>query len=283
MRIIIAGAGEVGFHLAKLLSFESHDITLIDEIKERLTYADTRLDIRVMKANATSISKLKDADVANTDLVIAVTSNETVNITICVLAKRLGAKRTIARINNSEFIDNKDEINFAEFGIDELISTEELATKEIKMLLNQAAFNHMHEFEDGELSMLGIILSEEAPFVGMTVMEAATTFSEIHFMPIAIQAENSDDIEIPRGNTVFKVGDLSYFITLREGVSELYKLTGKTKKDVRNVMIVGGSSIGKRTAKELCDKKMNIKIIEINKAKAFELADDLPNALVVLG
>ena len=283
MRIIIAGAGEVGFHLAKLLSFESHDITLIDEIKERLTYADTRLDIRVMKANATSISKLKDADVANTDLVIAVTSNETVNITICVLAKRLGAKRTIARINNSEFIDNKDEINFAEFGIDELISTEELATKEIKMLLNQAAFNHMHEFEDGELSMLGIILSEEAPFVGMTVMEAATTFSEIHLMPIAIQAENSDDIEIPRGNTVFKVGDLSYFITLREGVSELYKLTGKTKKDVRNVMIVGGSSIGKRTAKELCDKKMNIKIIEINKAKAFELADDLPNALVVLG
>lgn len=283
MRIIIAGAGEVGFHLAKLLSFESHDITLIDKTKERLTYADTRLDIRVMKANATSISKLKDADVANTDLVIAVTSNETVNITICVLAKRLGAKRTIARINNSEFIDNKDEINFAEFGIDELISTEELATSEIKMLLNQAAFNHMHEFEDGELSMLGIILSETAPFVGMTVMEAATTFPEIHFMPIAIQGENSDDIEIPRGDTVFKVGDLAYFITLREGVSELYKLTGKTKKEVHNVMIIGGSSIGKRTAKELCDKHINIKIIEINKAKAFELADDLPNALVVLG
>jgi len=283
MRIIIAGAGEVGFHLAKLLSFESHDITLIDEVKECLTHADTRLDIRVMKGNATSISVLKEANVENTDLVIAVTSNENVNITVCVIAKRLGAKRTIARVNNSEFIDNKTEINFSELGIDELISTEELATKEIKMLLNQTAFNHMHEFDDGELSMLGIILSETAPFVGMSVKEAALTFPEIHFMPIAIQGSTSDAIEIPRGDTVFKVGDLAYFITLKEGVSELYKLTGKIKTEVHNVMIVGGSSIGKRTAKELCDKHLNIKIIELNKSKAFELADELPNALVVLG
>ncbi len=283
MRIVIAGAGEVGFHLAKLLSYESHDITLIDEKKERLTYADTRLDIRVMKGNATSISILKDANVNTTDLVIAVTSNETVNITICVLAKRLGAKRTIARINNSEFIDNKDEINFSEFGIDELISTEELATNEIKMILNQAAFNHMHEFDGGELSMLGIVLSKTAPFVGMSVKEAAATFPEIHFMPIALQNEHSEETKIPRGNTVFKKGDLAYFITLREGVTELYKLTGKIKEKVQNVMILGGSSIGKRTAKELCNKKLNIKIIEINKTKALELADDLSDALVVYG
>ena len=283
MKIIIAGAGEVGFHLAKLLSFESHDITLIDEKKERLTYADTRLDIRVMKGNATSIAILKDANVAITDLVIAVTSNETVNITICVLAKRLGAKQTIARISNSEFIDNKDEINFSEFGVDELISTEELASNEIKMLLNQAAFNHMHEFEQGQLSMLGIILSKTAPFIGMSVKDAALTFPEIHFMPIAIQSKYSDTLKIPRGDTVFHKGDLAYFITLKEGVNDLYKLTGKVKKEVHNVMIIGGSSIGKRTAKELCNKHLNIKIIEKDKIKAFELADELPNALVVFG
>ena len=279
MRIVIAGAGEVGFHLAKLLSYESHDITLIDEKKDRLTYADTRLDIKVLKGNATSISILKEANIAATDLVIAVTSDETVNITICVIAKRLGASQTIARINNSEFIDNKDEINFAEFGIDELISTEELASNEIKMLLDQAAFNHMHEFDDGQLSMFGIILSKTAPFVGMSVKEAAATFPEIHFMPIAIQNENSDEVIIPRGDTIFKRGDLAYFITLKEGVNELYKLTGKTKKKVHNVMILGGSSIGKRTAKDLCDRKLNVKIIEKNKSKALELADELPHAL----
>ena len=108
MKIIVAGAGEVGFHLAKLLSFESQDITLIDTDRTSLQYADTHLDIRVVKGDATSISVLKDADVANTELVIGVTSSETTNITVCVLAKQLGAKRTIARISNSEFIENKD-------------------------------------------------------------------------------------------------------------------------------------------------------------------------------
>jgi len=283
MKIVIAGAGEVGFHLAKLLSYESHDITLIDLDIERLTYADNKLDIRIMKGNATSISVLKDANVKVSDLVIAVTSNETMNITCSFLAKRLGAKRTIARINNSEFIDNKAEINFSEFGIDELISTEELATNEIKMMLNQSAFNHMHEFDQGELSMLGIILSKTAPFVGMSVKEAAATFPELHFMPIAIQNEHSNEIDIPRGNTIFKSGDLAYFITLKEGVNELYKLTGKIKEHVHNVMILGGSLIGKRTAKELCDKRLNIKVLEVNKDRAIELADELPNALVVYG
>lgn len=283
MRIVIAGAGEVGFHLAKLLSYESHDITLIDRKSDRLAYADTRLDIRVLKGNSTSIRVLKEADVKHTDLVIAVTSDETANITICLLAKRMGAKQTIARISNAEFIDNKDEINFAEFGIDELISTEELATKEIKMLLDQAAFNHMHEFEGGQLSLLGIILNETAPFVGMSVREAAATFPEIHFMPIAIQQNGSDTSMIPRGDTIFHEGDLAYFITVKEGVNELYKLTGKIKKPVKNVMILGGTSIGRRTAKELCSNHINTKLIEKNKARALELADRLPNTLVVHG
>lgn len=283
MKIVIAGAGEVGFHLAKLLSYESHDITLIDLDAERLVYAANKIDIRTMKGNATSISILREANIKLSDLVIAVTANEAINITISVLAKRLGAKRTIARINNSEFIDNKEEINFSEFGIDELISTEELASNEIKMMLNQAAFNHMHEFDEGQLTLLGIILSETAPFVGMSVKEAAATFPEVHFMPIAIQNEDSDEIKIPRGDSVFKDGDLAYFITLKEGVNELYKLTGKIKEHVHNVMILGGSNIGKRTAKELCDERLNIKILEVDKNKALELADELPNALVVYG
>ena len=129
MKIVIAGAGEVGFHLAKLLSYESHDITLIDLDSERLTYAANKIDIRTIKGSATSISVLKDANIKIADLVIAVTANEAINITISVLGKRLGAKRTIARINNSEFIDNKEEINFSEFGIDELISTRRIRRK----------------------------------------------------------------------------------------------------------------------------------------------------------
>lgn len=283
MKIIIAGAGEVGFHLAKLLSFESHEITLIDQDKDRLVFADTRLDIKTLQKDATSISALKDANIENTDLLIAVTSSETTNITVCAVSKKLGAKKTIARISNSEFTDNKNEISFTDLGIDELISTNELATNEIKQLLEKAAFHDTHEFEKGELTMVGLSLSEFAPIVGMQVKDAAATFSEIHFMPIAIKRKESNETIIPRGNTVFNAGDQAYFITLEEGVEELTKLSGTTNKPIKNVMILGGSKIGEKTAKELCNDNLNIKIIEYHRSRAIELADELPNALVIYG
>ena len=283
MKIIIAGAGEVGFHLAKLLSYESQDITLIDSDKESLTYADNHLDIRVLKGDATSISVLKDANVQDSNLVIGVTSSETTNITLCMLAKQLGCERTIARISNTEFVDCKDTIRFDELGIDELISPEELAATEIQQLLNKSAFNDTFEFEDGELIMVGVSLPKSAPFVGKMVKEAATIFPELHFMPIALKRMGTQYTVIPRGDTVFKEGDQVYFITVKEGVDELYKLTGKKKEEIKNVMILGGSKVGFKAARDLCAKKFNVKLIEKDKEKAFDLADDLPAALVING
>jgi len=283
MKIIIAGAGEVGFHLAKLLSYESQNITLIDTDKESLVYADNHLDIRVIRGDATSISLLKDAKVKESDLVIGVTSSQTTNITFCMLAKQLGCKRTIARISNTEFIDNQDTIRFSELGIDELISPEELAAEEIQLLLNKSAFNDTYEFEGGKLIMVGVSLQKTAPFVGKMVKEAAQIFSELHFMPIALKRLGTQFTVIPRGDTIFKEGDQVYFITTTEGVDELYKLTDKKKEDIKNVMILGGSKVGFKTARDLCAKKFNVKLIEKNKEKAFDLADDLPNALVING
>ena len=283
MKIIIAGAGEVGFHLAKLLSYESQDITLIDTKKESLAYADSHLDIRVLRGDATSLEVLSEAQVQTSDLVIGVTSSETTNITLCMLAKQLGSKRTIARISNTEFIENKDAIKFSELGIDELISPEELAATEIQLLLNKSAFNDTYEFEDGKLIMIGVSLESTAPFVGKMVKEAANIFPELHFMPIALQRLGTQFTVIPRGDTVFKEGDKVYFITVKEGVDELYKLTGKKKRDVKNVMILGGSKVGYKAARDLCAKSFNVKLIEKDKEKAFDLADDLPNALVING
>ena len=283
MKIIIAGAGEVGFHLAKLLSYESQNITLIDTDKESLVYADNHLDIKVLRGDATSISLLKEADVHHSELVIGVTSSETTNLTFCMLAKQLGCKRTIARISNTEFIQNRDIIRFSELGIDELISPEQLAAEEIQLLLNKSAFNDTYEFEGGKLIMVGVSLQKSAPFVGKTVKEAAQIFTEHHFMPIALQRLGTQFTVIPRGDTIFKEGDQVYFITTPEGVDELYKLTNKKKEEIRNVMILGGSKVGFKTARDLCAKKFNVKLIEKNKEKAFDLADDLPNALVING
>ncbi len=281
MKIIIAGAGEVGFHLAKLLSYESQDITLIDTNKESLAFADAHLDIRVLRGDATSVSVLRDARVESSNLVIGVTSSETTNITLCMLAKQLGCERTIARISNTEFIDNKETIKFEELGIDELISPEELAAAEIQQLLDKSAFNDTYEFDEGRLIMVGVSLPKSAPFVGKMVKEAATVFSELHFMPIALQRKGTRFTVIPRGDTVFKEGDQVYFITTPEGVDELYKLTGKKNVDIRNVMILGGSKVGFKTARDLCNKKYNVKIIEKNKEKAFDLSEVLPTALVI--
>ncbi|WP_299396262.1 Trk system potassium transporter TrkA [uncultured Gelidibacter sp.] len=283
MKIIIAGAGEVGFHLAKLLSYESQEITLLDTKKESLVYAIDHLDIRVIKGDATSIAVLKDARIESSDLFIAVTSSETTNITACVLAKQLGAKRTIARISNTEFIDQKDEVGFSKFGIDELISPESLAAGEIELLLNQYGFNDSYEFEEGALTMLSLKLSRTATFVDKTVQEAAEVFPELHFVPIAIQRFGTQYTIIPRGDTQFKEGDKVVFITSKGGDEELFELSGKVRSDVKNVMILGGSKIGHKTAKDLCASKFNVKLVESDKDIAFELADDLPNALVING
>ena len=283
MKIIIAGAGEVGFHLAKLLSHEAQDITLIDSHKDSLSYADNHLDIKVIKGDATSISTLKEANIKVTDLLIAVTSSETTNITVCVLAKQLGAKRTIARISNSEFIEHKEEMKFSKLGIDELISPESLAATEIELLLNESAFNERCEFEGGALTMLGLNLSRTASFVGKSVKEAAAIFPEIHFVPIAIQRFGTQYTVIPRGDTIFKENDQVYFITSTGGVEELYTLSGKVREKIKNVMILGGSKIGEKTAKSLCEHKFNVKLVEKNKDRAFELADCLPKALILNG
>lgn len=283
MKIIIAGAGEVGFHLAKLLSYESQDITLLDPDKESLSYADTHLDIRTIKGDATSIAILQDARVESVDLVIAVTSSETTNITVCVLAKQLGATRTIARISNTEFIEHKELAGFSKFGIDELISPESLAASEIELLLNQSGFSDSYEFEEGALTMVGTTLSKSAPFIGKSVKEAAKIFPELHFMPIAIQRIGTQYTLIPRGDTLFKEGDQVYFMTIAGGVEEIYKLTGKIRQDIKSVMILGGSQIGYKTARELCQRKLNVKLIEKNREKAIDLADVLSKVLIING
>lgn len=283
MRIIIAGAGEVGFHLAKLLSFESQNITLIDTDAESLSYADRHLDIKVLKGDATSISILKEAQVSSSDLVIGVTASQATNITLCLLAKQLGCKRTIARISNTEYIHNRDEVKFEQLGIDELISPEMLASQEIQLLLDESAFNDTYEFEGGALIMVGTTLEKTAPFVGKTVQEAAGIFPELHFQPIAIQRFGTQYTIIPRGDVEFKEGDQAYFVTMPEGVDHLYQLTGQVRKKIKNVMILGGSQVGFKTAQNLCQSKFRVKLVEKDRLRALNLADELPNALVING
>tara|TARA_B100001287_G_scaffold80768_1_gene67248 strand:+ start:2644 stop:3981 length:1338 start_codon:yes stop_codon:yes gene_type:complete len=280
MKIIIAGSGEVGSHLAKLLSFESQEITLIDSNNENLTFPNSQLDIRVVEGDCTSISILNKANVSDADLYIGVTAAESVNLTSCFLAKKLGAKKTIARISNPELIENEN-INFSELGISELVSPEILTSKEINMVINRSEFTDPFEFDDGALITLGLSASFTSNFIGKTVVEAAKIFPETHFFPIAIKRD--EKTIIPRGDTIFQSGDHIVFMTEPAGEDELLKLSGQNNEIIKNVMILGGGKVGKKVAEDLTSENINVKLVEIDKQRAEELAEDLDDCLVIYG
>ncbi|WP_457616135.1 Trk system potassium transporter TrkA [Lutibacter sp.] len=282
MKIIIAGAGDVGFHLAKLLSYESKDIFLIDTDSERLEYASNHIDVITIKGDTTSIKLLKEIKIEEAYIFLAVTESQNTNFTASVLAKKLGARKTIARISSHEFTSNTD-IDFKELGIDTMISPGELAANEIKMLLHQSAFNDTIEFENGTLNILGSTLEYNSPLINLTVEESIKKFPEVDFITIAIKPENTDKTIIPRGNTVYHANDQVYFSTPKECINDLYKLVGKQQFGVKDVMILGASKIGIKTARSLCESGYNIKVIEIDKKRALEIAEKVPNALVIKG
>lgn len=282
MKIIIAGAGDVGFHLAKLLSYESQDIYIVDLDSEKLNYLDSHLDVITHKGDATSISTLKNMGIEKTDLFIAVTDSQNTNFTIAVIAKKLGAKKTIARINNPEFINNS-EIDFIDLGLDYAISPEELAANEIKMLLKRSSFNDTINFENGVLNIVGSNLSQKSPIINLTVQHAKNKFPEIEFITIAIKHQNDSQTIIPRGDTKFKLGDEVYFSCPKESLAKLHQLTGKEVHEIKDVMILGGSKIGNKSAKKLCNDRFKVKLIEKNKTKAKHLAETLHDTLVING
>jgi trk system potassium uptake protein TrkA len=282
MKIIIAGAGDVGFHLAKLLSFESQDIFLIDTDAEKLEYASSHIDVIAKKGDATSIKLLKEIKIDKADIFLAVTESQNTNFTLAVLAKKLGAKKTIARVSNHEFTKT-NEINFSELGIDNMISPGELAADEIKMLLHQSAFNDTIEFENGTLNILGSTLEYNSPLINLTVQEAREKFSDVDFITIAIKPENSNETIIPRGKTKYHAYDQIYFSAPKESIKGLYKLMGKTPFGVKDVMILGGSKIGIKAARNLCQSNFKIKLIELNRERAFHIAEKIPDALIIKG
>lgn len=280
MRIIIAGMGDVGYQLAKQLSNESHDIIAIDQNSDRLSYSDQMADILTIKGSSTSIKTLNDAGVSKADLLVAVTSSEEVNISTAIIAKKLGAKKTIARISNAEYLDPASKINFSEIGLDFMIYPEELAAIETVSLINRTAATDVLEFEDGKLAVIGLRLDKNAPIVNKKLIEIALENPSADFRVVAIQ-RNFRTL-IPKGNDKFLANDQVFVITKPEGHDQILKLAGKENLKFNNIMVLGGGKIGRRVASLLSDK-MQVKLIESDPDKSFELADKLPNTLVIRG
>eukprot|EP01029_Cantina_marsupialis_P000535 TRINITY_DN1038_c1_g1_i1.p3 TRINITY_DN1038_c1_g1~~TRINITY_DN1038_c1_g1_i1.p3 ORF type:complete len:447 (+),score=77.69 TRINITY_DN1038_c1_g1_i1:5283-6623(+) len=280
MKIVIAGAGAVGTHLAKMLSHQDHDIILIDSDEEKLKEIDSHLDLLTIVGSCSSLKDLKEANVKKADLFIAVTQSETTNITATILAKKIGAIRTIARIDNQEYLIPENKEYLQSLGIDELIYPERLAAKEVISYLSRSGTRQVYEFSGGKLLLYGIKISSKSIIMDKTLAEVSEMTSDVDFRAVAIK--RGDTTIIPRGHNRFSRGDLVFVVSKPESIEKVMLLAGKQKYEIKNAMILGGSRIGQKTAMEL-GKKMNLKLLEIDKDKSLKLADVLQDALVING
>jgi trk system potassium uptake protein TrkA len=278
MKIIIAGAGDVGSHLAKLLSSESHDIYLIDENEERLNIVSSQTDVFTITGDAKSVELMDRKLISSSDLLIAVTSSEETNMLICILGKRLGAKHTIARINDENIVKENKEHFYIDLGIDTLISPTHLATLEIDRLINQAAFTDDIEFENGKLTVFGISLSKNSVLNDKSVRESAELNPNLSFKPLALHRD--DFTLMVDGDTVLRENDIVYFISQKESIEVIIKLCGKTNIQINDVMIIGGSKIGLNVA-SLLEKNHRVTLIEKDKSKCEQIASLLKKTLVI--
>lgn len=280
MRIIIAGAGEVGSHLAKQLSSKYHDITIIDLDENRIEKLSSTTDVMSVHGSSTSIRVLKESRIEGTDLVVAVTSNESVNVTTAILAKKLGAKTTIARVTNAEYVSPENLDLIKSLGIDYLIYPEELAAREIVKLIEHSAATDIVDIEGGKLSIVGIKIDGNVPVINMTMKEISEKYDITSFRVATIHRDSQTII--PSGDNRFKLNDQVFVITTPEGIDKVMKIVGQSETTIKNIMILGGGKIGRLTAK-LLEDHFEVKLIESNSDKALELADYLRKTLIIEG
>ena len=286
MKIVIVGAGEVGSHLAKMLSQEWNDITVIDSDAERLARLNTIVDVVTIEGSPSSIKVMKEAEVQRADLFISVVpfAPQDVNIVSALLAKNLGAKRVTARIDDEEFLTSENRLFFKQMGIELMFYPEKLVADEIVDLLKRTAATESMDFGHGKLQIEVFKLEEDSPLLDMKLSEfaAVASSSELQFRVIAITRYG--ETLIPKPETKFLYHDLVFIIAKREGIKSLLKFLGKSDIEVNKVLILGGSHIGEMVARQLSSPIDTVKIIEKNKERGIELSEKLPgNVIVVTG
>ena len=278
MKIVIAGAGEVGSHVAKLLSREDQDITLIDPDASRLIQMDANYNLLTRRGSPTSFDVLRAAGVEHCDLFIAVTPHENANIIASSIAKSLGAVKTVARIDNYEFMRKGHHDFFLRMGVNAMIYPEYLAAQEIITALERSWVRNWFELHDGELIVVGVKIRENAKIAGMELKQLTITN---HYFHVSAIKRNHETI-IPRGDDILNPNDILYVTTTREHVDELRDLCGKKHHEIRRVMIMGGSRIALRLI-ALAGDRYKFKIIESNRERCQDLCEKCDNITIVHG
>lgn len=278
MKIIIAGAGKVGTHLAKMLSNEDQDIILIDSDQSNLDIIDSNYNLMTWNGSTSSMETMRDMGIAETDLYIAVTPYETRNITACSIARRLGARKTVARIDNSEFLNPQNRSVLKEIGVDVLIYPENLAAHDIATSLQHNWVRYWGELHDGKLLLIGVRVHDDAPIVGCVLRNLPGDTHNFHIVAI----KRNNDTIVPRGDDEILTDDLLYFITTPPYVEQVRRICGKSKHNIKRLLVIGGSPMAVRFAR-LYHDKFHIKIIDLDRDHCEWMATKLPDCEIVCG
>lgn len=284
MRIVIGGAGQVGSYLAKMLSREANEITVIDSDAGRLAQLATTADVVTVQGLPSSIQVLKNAGVADADLFISVNPfvAQDVNIASALLAKKLGAKKVTARIIDEEYLAPENKLIFKEMGIDLMFFPEKIAAEEIADQLKHTASTDSMDFAHGKLQMAVFKIEENSPMLDMKLGEFVTQTSDAGLQFRIIAIARGDDTIIPKVDTSFQYHDLVFTIAKREGMPVLMKFFGKNNIEVDKIMILGGSEIAEQLAKNIAHQVSEIKIIEKDKERCYELIEMLPSNVTIV-
>lgn len=278
MKIIIAGAYAIGSHLAKLLSRNNQDIVLIDDDEQRLENISSDYDILTMHASPTSLAALKNAGAADANLYIAVTPDENLNMNSCVMAKAIGAKKTVAKVNNYEFVEPEMAKFYEKLGIDSLIYPEKLAAYDIVNGLKMSWVRQRWDVHGGALVMLGIKLRETCEILDRPLKELCKPDSPYYIVAI----RRDGDTIIPGGNDVLKMYDLVYFMVTKQYIPYVRKIVGKEHYvDVKNVMIMGGGDTAVRALKNM-PEYMNVKLMEHDVERCDYINDQIDDQRVMV-
>ncbi len=280
MRIIITGDSDVALHLAELLSGENHDVTLVAPDRDFMKLIESHSDLMTIVGDSTSIPILQNANSRRADLLISAHLDGRINLLTSILAKKLGARKCVAKVNEPEYLTAECKDYYKELGIDYLVSPEKIAAGEIANLLTNTAAAEIFDFSDSKLSLMLVKLEEGAPVLGKTLKEIVEEYKDLNFRAVSIHRRARTII--PKGDDVFREGDLAYVITKPMGIDHLLELSGKKPFGINNVMIVGGGAVGTHAAAAL-EKKFNVKLFEMNPERAKELTDELQRTLVING
>ena len=246
MKIVISGVGEMGSHLARMLSGNGHEITVIESDAKRLSTVSNLADLITIEGDTTTFAVLRRAGVRRCDLFIAVNHDENQNILAAIMAKQLGAKKSIARIDNNEYLEPNNKEMFIDMGIDYLFYPEQVAATEVVNLLGHTSTTDYVDFSSGLLSLVVFRLEPTSPLLGRKLMDLAADGYISDFRAVAVT--RGRQTIIPCGTDEFFEGDVVYAIALKEAAKQVAELSGQASVEVKSLMILGGSRIGVRVA-----------------------------------